>query len=79
MYVQVEPYISIQWSFATIIVIKDYVMILIKQFVTINVSISEYSLSHAVSAFPILPSHCLGGEQLYSEVRLTKILLFSLK
>ena len=54
-------------------------MILIKQFVTINVSISEYSLSHAVSAFPILPSHCLGGEQLYSEVRLTKILLFSLK
>lgn len=43
----------------------------------INVSISEYPLAHAVSVFPTLPSHCVGGEQLYSEVCLTKILSFS--
>lgn len=41
MYTKVKPYRNIQWCFSMII-IKDYVIHLIKQFINIIISTSEY-------------------------------------
>lgn len=62
MYTKVRLYRNLQWYFS-VLIIKDDVMHLMKQFMNINISISDYVFTMFtcvnISIFSMLVNHCL--------------------